>query len=66
VQCFSGYHQMNQTSEVKTLQSYMPNDIASRIWTLATRQEHSKRRPESGRSDTGHSTRTVQINSFVF
>ena len=56
---------MNQTSEVKTLQSYMPNDIVSRIWTVPTRQEHSKR-SESGRFDTGQSTRIVQINSLVF
>jgi hypothetical protein len=65
MQCFSGYHQMNQTSEVKTLQSYLPNDIASRIWTVPTRQEHSKR-SESGRFDTRQSTRIVQINSLVF
>jgi hypothetical protein len=36
--------------------------IASRLWTPLTRPEQLKR-PDSGRSDTGQSARTVQSNN---
>jgi hypothetical protein len=36
-----------------------PNEAASRLWTLPTRQER-RHRPDSGRSDTGQSAASVQ------
>ena len=44
------------TCRIKSIQH---EAIASRIWTPPARPEHPKR-PDSGRSDTGHSSPSVQ------